>query len=491
MHAPTDRMFARAAAYRAMSLRSSSAIRERPAGDTHAAFSERHLRCVWADPSLRPVNLTTMRGETVFVESPGTWNLEAGPDFLDATLLIGPEQRRLVGDAEIHFRPSDWNQHNHGHDPAYRRVIAHVTWHPGTLQDGALPSGAVEISLRDPVRANPRFAFEAVDVTSYPFAANRSGRSPCAESLAGWNVEDRVGLLDSAGQERLRIKAARLAEALAERNDPDQVLHEELCCALGYKHNRAPFRSLAARLPVEMLRNASAGNAVSAYALMAGVAGLLPDRPPAGADEAARQFVRQLWDCWWKQESTFGRRTMPRSSWRLAGSRPHNQPLRRMAVAAALAVAPEPLDRRLSSLQTTKPKAWFRSVAAIFNETDAAFPFWQGHLGLAGKGDERVALLGPERVAAIITNIVIPFLAARGARIEPLLDLLPPESDNILVRRTAHALFGHDHNPVMYRHGLAQQGLIQIAHDFCLNARMGCPDCGLAAAVRGADGGMT
>lgn len=487
MDAPTDRMFARAAAYRALLLKSSVAVRERPAGDPDTGFSERHLRCIWADAALRPKTLTTVRGETVLVESPGTWNLETGPDFLDATLLIGPEQRRLVGDAEIHIRPSDWIQHNHSADPAYHRVVAHITWHPGALQDGALPSGAVEISLRSPVRANPLFAFEAVDLTAYPFASHRAGRPPCAEAIAGWNVGNRVCLLESAGQERLRIKAARLAETLAERDDPDQVLHEEICSALGYKHNRAPFRHLAAELPVEVLRNASGGNPVCAYAMMAGVAGLLPDRPPAGADEAARHFVRQLWDSWWKRESTFARRAMPRSAWRLAGSRPQNHPLRRMAVAAALAVAPEPLGKRLLAQQTTRPETWFRSIGAIFKEADAAFPFWRTHLGLAGKADGRVALLGPERVAAIVTNIVIPFLAACSVRIEPLLDLLPPEADNVLVRRTAHSLFGHDHNPAMYRHGLAQQGLIQIAHDFCLNARTGCPGCGLTGAIREAD----
>ena len=64
-----------------------------------------------------------------------------------------------------------------------------------------------------------------------------------------------------------------------------------------------------------------------------------------------------------------------------------------------------------------------------------------------------------------------------------LLPHLPAEEDNALIRRTAHALFGHDHNPALYRDGLKQQGLLQIFHDFCLNDRTACRDCALAAAI--------
>jgi len=65
--------------------------------------TERHLHALWFDDSLRPKKLKTSRGEPVIVENAGRWNLEAGPDFLGAVLLIGREQRRVAGDAEIHI----------------------------------------------------------------------------------------------------------------------------------------------------------------------------------------------------------------------------------------------------------------------------------------------------------------------------------------------------------------------------------------------------
>jgi hypothetical protein len=483
MAVPIDLMFPKAAAYRSLLLGSAGrALRERADGDV-PDLTERHMRCIWADPALRPRTLVTMRGETVVVESPGTWNMEPGPDFIDATLLIGPANRRVVGDVELHLRPSDWKHHHHGGDPAYTRVAAHVTWMPGSLPDGTLPPGAVEIALRDAVRANPMFTPDAIDVTAYPFAAGRDGERPCTHALAEWSQADRLALLESAGQARLRIKAARMSRTLAERNDPDQVLHEEVCSALGYKHNRAAFRMLASELPVSVLREASGGDATVAYALMAGVSGLLPAKPPAGADAEARVFLRRVWDCWWKHESAFGRRAMPRSAWRLGGARPHNHPLRRMAAAAALSSSPEHFARGLLSLETRDPVEWFAAVTAIMAAGDEAFPFWVRHLSLAGAAGDRVAIVGPERLAAMAANIFVPFLAANGERIDSLLAAIPPEAGNSLVRRTAHALFGHDHNPAMYRNGLAQHGLMQIAFDFCLNARKGCRECGLTDAI--------
>ncbi|MFH0878500.1 MAG: hypothetical protein V2A34_02195, partial [Lentisphaerota bacterium] len=61
---------------------------------------------------------------------------------------------------------------------------------------------------------------------------------------------------------------------------------------------------------------------------------------------------------------------------------------------------------------------------------------------------------------------------------------LPAETLNSVIRRTADSLFGPDHSTTLYRHGLRQQGLSQIFHDFCLNDRSRCATCGLPELVR-------
>ena len=75
-----------------------SAVRE-PSARYRSGFhwSERHLQCLWFDAHYRPAQFPLPGGETVAVLDPGEWNLEAGPDFINATLLIQPGARQLRG----------------------------------------------------------------------------------------------------------------------------------------------------------------------------------------------------------------------------------------------------------------------------------------------------------------------------------------------------------------------------------------------------------
>lgn len=131
-------------------------LRETRSDYPAADFSERHLQCVWYDARWRPQRLTTRTGEPVEVDDPGVWNVEAGPDFLGAVLRLGSDRRRIEGDVEIHLRPADWKQHRHAGDSRYKRVKVHVTYYPGALEPGQLPPGTVELSLKEPLRADPR-----------------------------------------------------------------------------------------------------------------------------------------------------------------------------------------------------------------------------------------------------------------------------------------------------------------------------------------------
>ena len=104
-----------------------------------------------------------------------------------------------------------------------------------------------------------------------------------------------------------------------------------------------------------------------------------------------------------------------------------------------------------------------------------------------------IALVGKDRVSSLLLNVLIPFLAATGegaAFRAGLLDLLPPEQDNTLVRQTAFSLFGQDHAPSLYRHGLRQQGLIQVFQDYCLNDRSRCASCTLPGLLENYRGKM-
>lgn len=476
-------LFASATRYAALRAGVPDVVREGTSPDYGFPWSERHLRCVWVDPAYRPAPLTTEDGQHVTVESPGRWNLEAGPDFLDAVLKIAPDERRLCGDVELHIRPSDWRRHNHARDPRYRHVIAHVTYFPGAIPPDELPPGSVQLSLCGALRSRPSFSFESLDLLAYPYAQAEAS-PPCASILRNWTPEAKSAFLEAAGAERLRRKTARLATAVRDRG-AGQVLYEETLCALGYKNNRRPFRELACRVPVATLqREAAQGGIGAAYALLCGVAGLLPVKHQPHWDDETRRFVRGLWDVWWKRQSEWREMVMARDQWILCNLRPQNHPLRRLMAAAELFAVSEPLDHRLAKIPLITGACG--DILAVL-ENCGMESYWARRHSLSSPPlPKPLALLGPGRAAAVATNVVIPWLVGLRDAACPdagLLNDLPAEDDNRCVRHTAHALFGHDHNPRLYRTGLRQQGLLQVFQDFCLNSRGGCRTCTLPQAL--------
>jgi len=458
-------VFSNADRYLAHRTRNMRAVRE-PGKRYPFPYSERHLHCIWYDAALRPTGLRTHDGLAVQVVDPGRWNLEAGPDFLDTVLRI--DTRRLKGDIEVHISPMDWNRHAHGNDPLYQRVIAHVTYFAGQLPDTDLPAGAVQVAIEDPLKRKDRFSFESIDLTAYPYTGNRTD-SHLADMVAGWSTDEIGDLLEDAGTARLREKATRLEQRI-DRAGAEQTLFEEIMSALGYKHNRIAFRTLAQRLPIGVLRNDAAGDPLAAYALLLGVAGLLPNQPGTSWDEETRHFVRHMWDTWWRHAENWHARVGTADDWTLRNLRPHNHPLRRLMAAAAMATDPRPLDQRIAALALPDTHTWRRDIdIALGCHCEG---YWQHRLRLAGNRQEKaIAMVGTSRLAAIGINIIIPYLSLlpAAAALDPLLTSLPAAETDSIVRQTAHALLGPDHNPAFYRTALRQQGLHQIFQDYCLN----------------------
>jgi len=407
---------------------------------SHFPYSERHLQCLWADPRHRPTKLRSSENEPVLIEYPGDWNLEAGPDFLNAVLLVGRERRHIAGDLEIHIHPNQWRQHGHAGDPRYENVRFHLVYF-----DGPEIPGLIQIPLRDTLMTNPRFSFDNLDLSAYPYSIPK-GDFP----LLGMDPDLKTDWLEAAGEERLRLKAERLILAM-QTKEPTQVLWEELMAALGYKANKAPFRHLATLLPLERLR-ALVKIPSEAYAILLGLSGLMPTNPSSNWPSETRNFLRNIWDIWWKQSSEIKELSLEKSDWVLAGIRPANHPVRRLMAAAHYAFLAERLTRN---------HKWLKD-----------FPdnFWNTHISW-GTRCEPTLLVGQARANAIITNILIPYQAAIGKG-EIDLGKLPVEPSNSIIRQTAYALFGPDHTPKVYLSALARQGLIQVFHDYLLTHRI-------------------
>lgn len=429
-----DRLFPKAAAYR--TLIHPSEVHEN--SERYFPYTERHLHALWYDDSLRPCELKTSRGEPVFVETPGRWNMEPGPDFRDAVLLIGRERRRLVGDAEIHIFSRDWKNHGHHIDPRYDRVRFHITWFPCSIDDDLFPPGTVHLSLCNASVED----LESIDLTAYPYD---EPRALSVFPMLGKNPDEVFQMLEHAGQERLRQKTQRMAWLISERGEA-QALYEETATALGYKNNKAPFRTLSQSVTLAALSQYGS-DWETVYAVLLGLSGLLPKQPGAKWSAESKAYFRSLWDCWWREEHKWEEvAPLSRSDWNFSGLRPLNHPVRRLCALAQ----------------------WVADECFQAGKIDRKSPrscFWSTHVGWTGS-EKKAALIGAGRMQAIELNVFVPFRLAKGD--ETVLEHLLIEPMNSVIRETAYRLFGPDHSPKLYRSALARQGLIQIFNDVIL-----------------------
>lgn len=432
-------------------------------------FKERHLHCIWFDPLLRPKKLKTSEGLNIEVEFPGEWNLESGPDFKNAIIRVGDNPTALKADVEIHIHPGDWLHHKHQHDPNFQNVLFHVTYYPGTLPAGSLPYSAMEISLYEALHENPYFAFEQIEIAAYPYDIE-GPLHPLRQTMSEWNALEKEAFLEAAGEERLRRKAVSMGR-LVDRVGIAQALYEEIMVALGYKQNKSPFRSLAKRMPLSKLKELSKSDPENAYALLLGISNLMPSDVDLVKDKETAHLIRDSWDYWWKIKDKLKNTCMSRHQWSLAHIRPANHPMRRMMAAAVLFAQDEELINKIRPSATIEPKQWIKDTLETLKlDTEN---YWTKRLALGNENEKvTMALIGEKRGIAILTNVLVPFLAASDEHAlfsEGLAEVLPSESMNSIIKQTAHALFGPDHSPKLYNSGLKRQGLIQIFQDFGLS----------------------
>lgn len=470
---PEIKYFTEAEPYSCLKLQELQYVQESsPQYTRRFRWSERHLQCIWFDDHLRPDELTLNSGETLSVIDPGRWNLEAGPDFLDAELMINPGSRILRGDVEVHIYPSGWDTHRHAENPAYSNVVLHLCWF-NSPKARSLPASTQMLSLAKAMQQRPWISIDDIDIKAYPHNTLPETPRPCMEYLFN-NPDYTQKLLLTAGYHRMQNKSLTISRMLEDRAEREQIFYEEFMAALGYKQNKLPFRALAAHIPLSMLRESRE----ESLALLLGAARLLPE-PDEVKTAASAAYVRSLWDIWWKS----GMDPMDLSvKWTLHGLRPNNHPSRRLAAAAAIfSGEPNLLQRIDESGKSIQGEGWIRMVTEIIEEC-CRWPYWNRQLLFNSVPQEsrECRLIGNKRINAILTNVIIPFYAAEKGLPPDTFEHLPPEDISSPMRTAAWYLLGRDHNPALYSgNNLLQQGLLQIYLDFCLPVKSGCSDCRL------------
>jgi hypothetical protein len=247
---------------------------------------------------------------------------------------------------------------------------------------------------------------------------------------------------------------------------PAQALHEALAEALGFHANQIPMRLVAQRLPWSKLR---AMKPEERLANLFGLSGFLPDESVSRLRAEPRDWLRRLWEIWWKARAPLDYALLPRSHWKLAGLRPLNRPERRLA---ALSQVVPLIPDLLAALRAAEAGRFAQKLLSIRD------PFWEQHATLTGAPlSSPCRLLGEERVHDILINVFWPMVALEDpAAAEKALRALTAAS-NGAARIATQRLFIAALTRKQAGEALVQQGLLQVFRDYCQADCSKCRDC--------------
>jgi hypothetical protein len=438
-------------------------------------FPESRIVQIWQDCPGR-ADLATEEGGPVQILYPGRINDDSGADFRDAVMQTS--QGRLTGDIEIHVKSSSWWAHRHHRDPRYNRVILHVVFRHDTAEPARLENG----------HKVPTLVLERLFPSGNNCPPPRRSPVPCLTPGKAFDIGRISAILDVAGEQRFQSRAAGF-QTVGTPVEAGQVLYRGILAALGYARNKHPMLELAGRMP---LRRLEAGarplmpdtECLAWYqAMLTGAAGLLPSRyAPSRGDGAGNPWTDRLQKIW---AASGEPDMMSVKDWHFFRVRPGNFPARRLAAMSRLLVRYREegllsgLLGRLDILPEGANHRELEDALTIEAERDRGYP--EG----SGRGDP--ALLGRARAAAIIINVILPFVAAWGrvncrpGLAEKALNLYhryPALATNTIERHMSRQLGLNGH---LVNSARRQQGLLHLFQARC--SLGGCPDCPVNGAL--------
>jgi len=431
---------------------------KRKSSDEH----EFRIHSEWA--SLKSgTRFSTIGGVEVELLSPGIWNNEPGPDFINAKAVIGG--RVLSGDIEIHRKSSDWVAHGHQKNPGYLNVILHVV-RKHDVKDfniSSIPNVIVfPTSLKIP--ASEHFV----------------GAGLCGAFFSsGGDVLARIA--DSAGRERFLNKSDKILKEMMAIGS-DMAFLGNIFDAAGYKKNRGAFSELFVRLSKysqsELMDNFDV--------IIWGESTLLPDASDKLIPEKTRAFATDIWEKWWKLRYSASAPV----SWSAASSRPHNTPERRIAaICAFVKKHPVPMLKRWTEIITVE-NTWDCLKARIMCRDE----LWDGFRNFKSESRRPVAILGESFALELAINIILPSVHAY-ARLHKDVCLeekafeiwssLPPEPLNNVLSKAYNKWFIPPSSPDDIIDSAARtQGVLHLYKEYCCKNSFHCVSCPLLQSLK-------
>ncbi len=431
------------------------------ASESRAVYEVR-LHYIWNNVSTSH-NYIASGGHRIKVISPGTWNVEAGPDFLNAGIEI--DDKRVNGDIEIHYRASDWFAHKHQFDRRYNNVILHVI----EMDD---VSGKKAESLP------PALKFSDLKMRKQPEEQFHKGK--CSMFFSALSDDSVSALLCAAGVFRFQTRAEdMLSDSL--HNGADYACLKQIFRAFGYKKNQDNFTILFERFqkyPEDVIKT-------EPEVVLWGESGLLPDPATTDMTPDMTDFVRNMWARWGKLR----RADSEPVKWVRSGIRPYNSPERRIAALAVL----------LNNIGI-RPLAFFAEQRAKFRTPDqlkryimttlsGADDLWNRYINFRTETEKPAVVTGKNLALELALNVILPSLFVFGRMDkENLYDglqefaqaawmLLPATQDNRIVKIAVKRWMPERNTRKILSSAASRQGVLHLYREYCEKCQADCNAC--------------
>ena len=212
-------------------------------------MKEKDLVLLWKSLSMqknKEIILKTKDGKQIPVKVlfPGEFNINEGPDFQNAKLII--QGKEIVGDIEFHIHSLDWFKHRHFEDEKYNRVVLHIV---------LSHNSKFRIENKNKVRINTliidkeHYGIENISNLNENHL-NIYTQLPCFYLLMRKSNKFRIPvILQNAGKKNLLAKIKRTFQyynkCITKYNNIwetfNQVLYLSLLRAFGYEKNKYGF----------------------------------------------------------------------------------------------------------------------------------------------------------------------------------------------------------------------------------------------------------
>jgi len=419
---------------------------------------ELELQAMWFSGAFGRDFVTT-EGQAVQVVQFGEWNRSAGPDFIQTAVRIGDDVK--TGAIELDPESEDWERHGHATNPAYCEVVLHVIFRQPRETTFTRDAEHRQVPI---IVIDPHQLGDALNRPHHDIAVARPGR--CVRPLASMDHLHVSRLLEEAARHRAARKAGRFL-LTADAHGRDAALYQATAETLGYRGNSLAMRLLAQRTPLSVFKVEG-----DPEALLFGTAGFLSPVLHEKAPPDTQDYLRGLWNTWWKQRGRFETGVDRVIPWKLHGHRPANHPHRRVGALSALTTV-WPKYRRLALARPFQPEAVLSFLG------DLEHLFWSKRYTLtSAPAAKPVALFGRSQGLELLANHLVPLaLQEDGFDFDAYWKLHAP-APNDRVKRCGLRLFGSMEAAKPWLTSLAHhQALLQIYHDFCLEDTSECEAC--------------